>query len=212
MKNKNITKVVLAVFAGLFSLNSFSQPVSDRAVVPVALTLNQILRLNVVDGGNIEFVFNRIDDYETGIANADIYDTQITVASSTSWQLNMGAEDATFIGVDNPANTLQLGYVGFQITTGAGLHTFGAELTDIGGSNAAVIALPQYPVTVVGSRAAAAGVTTNAGDVLDNILRFNWEANTPTAGLLSAVDPIIDINQAPDRYVTNVLLDISIEP
>ena len=212
MKNKNLIKVGLAVFAGLISLNSFSQPVSDRAVVPVALTLNQILRLNVVDGGNIEFVFNRIDDYETGIANADIYDTQITVASSTSWQLNMGAEDANFIGVDNPANTLQLGYVGFQITTGAGLHTFGAELTDLGGSNAAVIALPQYPVTVVGSRAAATGVTTNAGDVLDNILVFNWEANTATAGLLSAVDPIIDINQAPDRYVTNVLLDISIEP
>ena len=211
MKNNCFTKVCLTLMAGMFSVNSYCQPVSDRAVVPVALTLNQILRLNVVDGGNIEFVFNRIDDYETGIANADIYDTQITVASSTSWQLNMGAEDATFIGVDNPANTLALGYVGFQITAG-GVHQFGAELTDLGTAAAAVIALPQYPVTVVGSRAAATGVTTNAGDILDNILTINWEANTATAGLLSAVDPIIDINQAPDRYVTNVLLDISIEP
>ena len=211
MKNNCFTKVCLTLMAGMFSVNSYCQPVSDRAVVPVALTLNQILRLNVVDGGNIEFVFNRIDDYETGIANADIYDTQITVASSTSWQLNMGAEDATFIGVDNPANTLALGYVGFQITSD-GVHTFGAELTDLGTANAAVIALPVYPVTVVGSRAAATGVTTNAGDILDNILTINWEANTATAGLLSAVDPIIDINQAPDRYVTNVLLDISIEP
>ncbi len=211
MKNNCFTKVCLTLMAGMFSVNSYCQPVSDRAVVPVALTLNQILRLNVVDGGNIEFVFNRIDDYETGIANADIYDTQITVASSTSWQLNMGAEDATFIGVDNPANTLALGYVGFQITSD-GVHTFGAELTDLGTANAAVIALPVYPVTVVGSRAAATGVTTNAGDILDNILTINWEANTATAALLSAVDPIIDINQAPDRYVTNVLLDISIEP
>jgi hypothetical protein len=211
MKNNCFTKACLTLMAGMFSVNSYCQPVSDRAVVPVALTLNQILRLNVVDGGNIEFVFNRIDDYETGIANADIYDTQITVASSTSWQLNMGAEDATFIGVDNPANTLALGYVGFQITSD-GVHTFGAELTDLGTANAAVIALPVYPVTVVGSRAAATGVTTNAGDILDNILTINWEANTATAALLSAVDPIIDINQAPDRYVTNVLLDISIEP
>jgi hypothetical protein len=211
MKNNCTIKIGLTLLAGMFSVNSYCQPVSDRAVVPVALTLNQILRLNVVDGGNIEFVFNRIDDYETGIANADIYDTQITVASSTSWQLNMGAEDATFIGVDNPANTLPLGYVGFQITSD-GVHTFGAELTDLGTANAAVIPLPVYPVTVVGSRAAATGVTTNAGDILDNILTINWEANTATAGLLSAVDPIIDINQAPDRYVTNVLLDISIEP
>jgi hypothetical protein len=211
MKNNCATKVCLTLLAGMFSVNSYCQPVSDRAVVPVALTLNQILRLNVVDGGNIEFVFNRIDDYETGIANADIYDTRITVASSTSWQLNMGAEDATFIGVDNPANTLPLGYVGFQITS-QGTHTFGAELTDLGTANAAVIPLPVYPVTVVGSRAAAAAQSTNAGDILDNILTINWEANTNAAGLLSVVDPIIDINQAPDRYVTNVLLDISIEP
>ncbi|MDB4061785.1 hypothetical protein N8371_05115 [Vicingaceae bacterium] len=209
MKNKTSLNLTLVTLLGLFSSNSFCQPVSDRAVIPVALTLNQILRLNVEDGGNIEFVFNRIDDYETGIPNGAFYDTRLTVASSTRWQLDMGAEDANFIGVDNPANTLALTYAGFQITS-AGNHTFGVELTDPATANAAAIPLPAFPVTVIGSAAAGAAGATNAGDVLDNIITINWEANT--AAILGATVPLIDIDQTPDRYVTNVLLDLSIAP
>ncbi|MDA9782903.1 hypothetical protein N9B55_00675 [Vicingaceae bacterium] len=209
MKNKIGLKLTLVTLIGLFSSNSYSQPVSDRAVIPVALTLNQILRLNVEDGGNIEFVFNRIDDYETGIPNGAFYDTRLTVASSTRWQLDMGAEDATFIGVDNPANTLPLTYAGFQITA-EGNHAFGVELTDPATANAAAIPLAAFPVTVIGSAAAGAAGATNAGDVLDNIITVNWEANT--AAILGATVPLIDIDQVPDRYVTNVLLDLSIAP
>ena len=209
MTKNYFSSLLLVMLTGLFSSNISGQPVSDRAVIPVALTLNQILRLNVEDGGNIEFVFNRIDDYETGIPNGDFYDTRLTVASSTRWQLEMGAEDATFIGVDNPANTLPLTYAGFQLTAG-GNHTFGAELTDPAAAAAAAIPLAAFPVAVIGSAAAGAAGATNAGDVLDNIVTINWEANT--AAILGATVPLIDIDQVPDRYITNVLLDLSIAP
>ena len=209
MQRYNFYKVAVVILAGLFSSNISGQPVSDRAVIPVALTLNQILRLNVEDGGNVEFVFNRIDDYETGIPNGDFYDTRLTVASSTRWQLEMGAEDATFIGIDNPANTLPLTYAGFQLTAG-GNHTFGVELTDPATANAAAIPLAAFPVTVIGSAVAGGAGATNAGDVLDNIITINWEANT--AAILGATVPLIDLDQSPDRYITNVLLDLSIAP
>ena len=213
MNLQAVKTIALTVTTALVTLNSYSQPVSDRAVIPVALTLNQILRLNVEDGGNIEFVFNRIDDYEVGIQNgaSGFYDTRLTIASSTRWVLAMGAEDATLIGVDNPANLLPLAYVGFQLIS-AGVHVFGTELTDPATANAAAIPLAPYPVTVISSAAAGAAGATNAGDVLDNIIDINWNANTVAVNAVAGIVPLIDLSQTPDRYVTNVLLDISIAP
>ena len=46
---------------------SFGQAVNDQAIIPVSVTLNSILRLTVVSGGNIEFVVNTIDQYTGGI-------------------------------------------------------------------------------------------------------------------------------------------------
>ncbi len=204
MKLSILKKGVVAVTLILIGVGCFAQPVSDRAVIPVAVTLNQILRLNVTDGGNIEFVFNRIDQYEDGIANAAIYDTRMTIASSTTWEMNLGAEDATFLGTDDPTQTLDLDYVGFQLTAG-GNHTFGAELVDAAGANAAVIGLATYPVSVITSAAAPAG---NAGDIDDNVITINWECNTNALNTVTGNTALIDADEAPDRYVTNVLVDI----
>jgi hypothetical protein len=41
----------------------YGQAVNDQAVIPVSITLNSILRLTVVSGGNIDFVVNTIDQY-----------------------------------------------------------------------------------------------------------------------------------------------------
>ena len=204
MKSVKILRYSLLLIIISCSIPSFSQPVSDRAVVPVAVTLNQILRLNVTDGGNIEFVFNRIDQYQNGIPNSAIYDTRLTVASSTAWELNMGAEDATFIGTDDPSNTLDLDYVGFQLTD-AGNHTFGTEFIDAAGANAAAVGLATYPVSVITSGAAPNG---NAGDITDNIIIINWECNTAGLNTTTGNDALIDETVNPDRYVTNVLLDV----
>lgn len=201
-------KIGIFVAAIALGFSSFAQPVSDRAVVPVAVTLNQILRLAVTNGGNIEFVFNRIDQYENGIANSAAYDTNIDVASSTRWTLSIGAEDATFIGTDDPTQTLALANVGYQIISD-GAHAFGTELTDPAGANAAVVVLTGFPTVVIGSAAAPNG---NSGDAADNTFTINWEANTATVTAASGLDALIDQDNTPDRYVTNVLMDIAIAP
>ena len=53
------------MFAGV---SSQAQAVRDRNVIPVAVNLNQVLRMSIYDGGNIEFVFNTIDDYRDGLS------------------------------------------------------------------------------------------------------------------------------------------------
>ncbi len=201
-----ITKAFLALGFLTIAAAANAQPVSDRAVVPVAVTLNQILRLNVTNGGNIEFVFNRIDQYENGIANAAMYDTDIDVSSSSRWTLAIGAEDATFIGTDDPTATLALDNVGYQIISG-GAHAFGTELTDPAAANAGVVALTAFSTTVIGSAAAPTG---NSGDRDDNNFTINWECGT-TNGTMNAT-ALIDQDNTPDRYVTNVLMDLAVAP
>ena len=52
----------------MVSTLSSAQAVRDRNVIPVAVNLNQVLRMSIYDGGNIEFVFNTIDDYRDGLS------------------------------------------------------------------------------------------------------------------------------------------------
>ena len=197
--------LIFIAIAAIFAAPAMAQPVSDRGVIPVAVTLNQILRLNITNGGNIEFVFNTITQYELGIVNGPFYDTDFNVASSTPWELDMGAEDATFIGTDNPANTLDLDNVGF-IMTESGAHDFGTELTPAAPALTELAIFPIVPV-VIGSAALA---PRNAGDILDNTFTINWECNTPALLAVTGNAALIDQTPAPapDRYVTNVLLDL----
>ena len=193
-----------------------AQPVSDRAVIPVAITLNQVLRLNITNGGNIEFVFNQIGQYTSGInaggtgSNAPFYTTEFDIASSTRWELDLGAEDpipcGCLQGTDNPANQLALDNVGLQLFVVVGAsHTIGVELLDASGAFATTIGLPAYPpaLPIIG-----AGSVSNAGDETDNNFTIVWRAGTAEPGM----NPLTLINQVPtpepDRYVVNVLLDL----
>ena len=109
---KKITLSIIALFfAGQMS---FAQAVSEHAIIPVSVTLNSILRLNVVTGGNIEFVVNTIDQYTNGISNSTQYTTNFTVASSTDFDVTLMAEDATLIGSDNSAHTMTLDNIGYS--------------------------------------------------------------------------------------------------
>jgi len=211
-------KIFTLAIAAVFGLLVFApskvkaQPVSDRAVIPVAVTLNQVLRLNITNGGNIEFVFNQIGQYESGInsgggtaGSATFYNTEFDIASSTRWELDMGAEDATFLGTDDVANTLALDNVGFQLVA-TGVHTTANTITDPATAFAGVIALPAFATTMIGSNSVAGN--SNAGDENDNVFRIEWRAGT-TEGTMNAT-PLIDQvpSPNPDRYVTNVLLDL----
>lgn len=203
---------------------SYGQAVRDRNVIPLAVNLNQVLRMSITDGGNIEFTFNSIEDYRLGLsgdagtsgssnpATSDpMYVSNFIIASSTRWELSYGSEQPTFIGTDNPGNTLTLDNVGFTLLSN-GIHTFGTELTSaptVDGSE--VSALEQFPVVLITDNG---DLLSSAGDVLDNDFTIIWRAGTAEVGAAPAtMNPIVLLEQNPspnpDRYVTSVLFELA---
>lgn len=224
---KKVSFLVAVLFCGL---TAFGQAVKDRNVVPVAVSLNQVLRMTVTNGGNIEFVFNTISDYKNGIsagravAGADMYKTDFTVSSSTRWKVTYGAEQATFQGTDNPLNTLLLDNVGFSIANN-GLYQFevpgatkattdGRRLFSTPTNNAnEIAALQAFPVDLIEDNDDID--EANAGDAADNSFTLNWRCGTVEVDPTTPMNALPLIEQtpspAPDRYVVNVLFDLSID-
>ena len=194
---------ILAIM--LISVTTFAQPVSDRAVIPVAVTLNQILRLNVFNGGNVEFVFNNIDDYKNGLTNlAGQYQTDISVASSTPWSLLMWAEDASFTGNDDPTNLMSNGYVGYSILATGGF-SFDNEYLAVGNVSIEANILANAASSVF-SCSAISTASNCAGDATDNIFQIQWMAGTGDNNMIQT--SFINAGIEPDRYTNNVFLDL----
>ena len=209
-------KLLLPIFVFGIIYSGISQAVSDRNTVPVAVNLNRVLRMSVNTGGNIEFTFNTIDDYKNGLSgdaatsssanpatSNPMYVTTFTVAASTKWTLQYGAEEGTFIGVDNPASTLALNNVGFNLAS-TGTHVFGTELVSAPTTNGGVIAdLDVYPTALIADGANAAA---NAGDATDNAFTMTWRVGTAEGDMFAT--KLIEQSITPDRYVTNVLFNL----
>ncbi|MBH19266.1 MAG: hypothetical protein CL851_02465 [Crocinitomicaceae bacterium] len=209
-------KLLLPIFVFGIISSGISQAVSDRNTVPVAVNLNRVLRMSVNTGGNIEFTFNTIDDYKNGLSgdaatstsanpatSNPMYVTTFTVAASTKWTLQYGAEEGTFIGVDNPASTLALNNVGFNLAS-TGTHVFGTELVSAPTTNGGVIAdLDVYPTALIADGANAAA---NAGDATDNAFTMTWRVGTAEGDMFAT--KLIEQSITPDRYVTNVLFNL----
>ena len=215
-------KTLIAACLGMtISGAAFAQPVSDRAVIPLGVTLQQILRVHVTNGGNIEFVFNDINDYKNGIANSAFYDSDVVLASSTNWEMHFGAEDATLLGTDDPANTLALNNVGFtiawtgnntccaaasQVTTATGIYD---------NSTATANGLVQYTGGAADLLFTDGGnVAGSGGDITDNAFTIHWECGTQVAGGTTPMNngagsSILAQSPPADRYVTNVFIDIN---
>ncbi len=198
-------KKVIIFICGLFLMTSVAsaQGVDDRAVIPVAVTLNSILRLNVVSGGNIEFNFNTLKDYTSGISNSDGYNTKFTVASSVNWEVVVYAEEAILTGTDNEGgvNTRPVDNIGYQVaTTGTGAGT-----AYIIPSLSAVVALTSAETTLVGN-----GVDSNAGDISQNAFTIQWRCGTSEGDM--AATSILAQSVAPDRYATNVFISLIAVP
>lgn len=228
-------KISLAAVMLICGFSAFGQAVKDRNVIPVAVSLNQVLRMTVTNGGNIEFVFNTIEDYKNGISSlavsnaanpttsGSMYKTDFTVSSSTRWALTYGTEEPTFLGTDNPSTAFALDNVGFSITNN-GLNTFegaalakgataGASLFSVPTANATqVAALQTYPVKLLEDNNT---VNANAGDAADNSFTLNWRCGTAEQGTVVPMNAVKIIDQnpspAPDRYVVNVLFDLAID-
>ena len=234
---KNLTVLLAALLMGG---TAFGQAVSDRNIIPVAVNLNQVLRMTITNGGNIEFVFNTIDQYKDGISgdaavnaiSADMYQTDFTISSSTRWKITYGAESGTFLGVDDPTNTLDLDNVGFSIISNGG-HFFESdaggqgttptqELWDVqqngvaGLGAGAPAALVQYPTDLIEDNNSA--TQANAGDASDNSFTLVWRCGTGATEAVNSVAPMVTealIDQQPspdpDRYVANVLFELSVD-
>lgn len=221
----------------MFSAGIFAQAVKDRQVIPVAVNLNQVLRMTITNGGNIEFVFNSIDDYRNGLsadaatsgsanpaAAEGFYQTDFTIASSTRWNLTYGSEEATFIGTDNPANNLTLDNVGFDLINN-GTHTFegagqpqgttvGTSLYSAPSDNANdITALQAYPIVLIEDNNDA--TVSNAGDAVENSFSLLWRCGTVENTGTTPMNDQSLLNQQPspnpDRYVTNVLFELGVD-
>jgi hypothetical protein len=252
-----------ALGVGLFASNVNAQAIRDRNIIPVAVNLNEVLRMTISNGGNIEFVFNTIDDYRFGISgdvatndnptHADatgaanpastgggaadannMYKTDFFVAASVRWLIQWGAEEATFIGTDNPANTLALDNVGFALVNN-GVHQFeasgnakatsavngdgggtGFELfsncTDNANSVTALVAYPSADPLIEDNDD---DDDANAGDGADNTFTILWRCGTTEAGNgnlgvvpMNANTLLNQGNIVPDRYITNVVFEL----
>jgi hypothetical protein len=188
-------KISTFLFAVLLSASmAFSQPVKDFGVIPIGVTLNSILRLNIVSGGNIEFVVNTIDQYTNGIANTALYDTYFTVASSEDFNVIMYSESNNMSGTDL-GGTMPSNNVGYIITN----NGTGAVGTNWDFPIAAQDGLDITVTTIIAGIAHAA-----AGDPVQNSFIINWELGT-SAGTMNATSLLVQSIDA-DRYVVNALL------
>lgn len=218
MKKSILASAIALIITG----SAFAQPVADKAVIPIGITLNQILRLHVVNGGNIEFVFNDLTDYTTGIANSAFYDSRFVVASSTDWQLHLGGEAALLEATDNPANVgIALNNVQFTLeengTYTAGAVVAGFNSTTFGGVYVNSITpvangLAQYTGTFGTDGLLTVGALFNGGDILQNAFIIHWQCNViPVVGIGTTVcqpSTMLAQSPSPDRYTTNAFLDL----
>lgn len=202
--------VVLFMFIFLgHHLSSFAQAVDDRAVVPLSVTLNSILRLNIESGGNIEFNFNTLQQYQNGINTSfsnDQYQTRLTIASSVNYDLEMGAEDSRLVSTDtvDAQGGMDLEYIAYQVELDeASSFTAGSggdlSLSAAEGSPAVLSQINTGEVNEIVQNEGG-----NAGDVTDNAFTIQWACGIPTDDFGDSAGSLMGSDLTGGRYSTNV--------
>ncbi len=194
---KAMRKLLFTLALAVLSQVSFGQAVNDQAIIPVSVTLNSILRLTVVSGGNIDFVVNTIDQYTSGInfGGGDArWQTNFTVSSSQDFDVTLQAEDATLMGQDDPTNTMPLDNIGFNLTGSGG----GPANWALAGTVLALTNGPQNIVTGVAEH--------SAGDATQNNFTIQWRLGTQEGTMIGS--SLLAQSLTPDRYITNVFLEL----
>lgn len=196
----------------------FGQPIVDNAVIPVSVTLNSILRLNVTSGGNIEFVVSTLSQYENGINSAGTdtrYITTFTVASSVDFDVTIASETADLVGTSGAVgNVMTMNNLSYSLDyTGAG----GTAADDATGNwdldpneDAAPAEDPEVLTTVAANILTSSplpGGLGGAGDTEKNQFDIIWRLGTSTGGNMSA-NNLLQNSISPDRYTTNVYLSL----
>jgi hypothetical protein len=216
-------KKVLIGLIGIILLGQVvkAQPVSDNAVIPMGITVSSILRLNVVSGGNIEFVFGSLNDFANGLAG-DMYSTNFTVESSTDWGVNLYAS-SDFAG---SAGTIPVGVVDYAVqdNTAVGGNAIVTSSIAVGSGKGTLCNLASlYTVTGSGTfvqltnTAPAARLLEATGDGNDgpaaaNNFYIRWRCGVgPASTILPNTSGAPLINDTPaqvGRSSTNVLVTL----
>ncbi len=212
-KNKsNIMRKIILSLAGLLAFGSMiAQPVADNAIIPVSVTLNSILRLNVTSGGNIEFVVNTLKQYEEGIENSARYTTTFTVASSIDFKVEMYSEN------DKLASSTGGGEVDLE-NLGYVIESIGTADVGVGPDDAYQLlgadVNPTTPAKAI-TNSAVEIVTSytghGAGDITKNMFEVQWRFGTGVAESAPTMNSETLLQQSipADRYTTNIFLVLS---
>ncbi|MBI4647374.1 MAG: hypothetical protein HY738_12510 [Bacteroidia bacterium] len=213
-------KIILFGMACLFCATvAFGQAVADNQVIPIGITLNPVLRITVIQGGNIQFVVNDIDEYKNGIASSNVgssllatdqYDSEFEVAASVDFNVSMSLE-SQFEGVDHAA-TLDNRIIGYQIGESGSYTTTSYMTLD-------PVAITSYRVlsTTAWNVVTSAGDYGNAGDADDNNFVIHWALATSSVistatngfGVSFITSELIRQNYAPDYYISNVWFELN---
>ncbi|MBN2757987.1 MAG: hypothetical protein JXR51_12490 [Bacteroidales bacterium] len=205
-------KIIIGFLSLLFiGQMAVAQPIQDNAVIPMSITLNSILRLNIVSGGNIEFAFNTITDYASGLGLAGSqYQTRITIASSSNWSLFFSTTLDAFYELDG-ASTIPLTYVAYNFeTAGNGANVIGTDVqyNDNAGASQAFGVFNDLDQTPAAAILTTLG-TGNAGGTADNDFTIRWECGTTNvSGGGVGLEAIRNSGASSGRYSTNVLLSL----
>lgn len=202
---------------------TYGQAVVNNATIPMSVTLNSILRLNVTAGGGIEFAVNTLKQYDLGIENSPGYDTKFTVASSVDFDVMVNAEDVNLVGSDLTAgtNVMPVTMIGYEVESNAGV--VGIPTT---ASNYYLVSDPastNNPSDLQLLTSSAFEIITSipvltvelggAGDILDNQFTIHWELATPDV-VTHALQPaasqkkLLQQGLNSDRYSTSVFLSL----
>lgn len=175
--------------------------VSD-AQVSFTASLEEILYVKVKSGGNIDFVFNTIQDFKTGIVNSARYTTTLAVTSSSNYDIYLFAEDATLIGIEDAAtHSMTLDNIGFSTSyTGALTPATEFDLLNAG----ALTALTSNDATKL-----VANKTSNYEQGAE--YQIAWECGTKGGGGMNPLT-ILEQNKHSDRYIVNVTIMIDALP
>lgn len=193
-------KLVLGAAMLLFAQMGFGQAVNESAIIPVSVTLNAVSRLTIESGGNIKFVFNSINDYNTGFDGSAeaLYRTTVSVSASRNFSINMYSEAANFLPTDNAANTLLIGNLEYQLDwTGALANT----PTDYTVAWAQMTAVDEYIIDDI----TTPGNGGIAGSGTDNRFDIQWRIGT-VANTLGTF--LSQGNIAADHYVANIFIEL----
>lgn len=185
-------KVIIGFLSIIFiGQIAVAQPVSDHAVIPMAITVQSVLRLNVRSGGNIEFVFSNITTILSGIANTTAYNTTFDVASTLNWDVLMGTDAATLTSDEGAA--IPLDHINFYMS-GGGINVARTS-TPFPVANPALLTNVTTPILEwVG------GLNTNVGNAAANTFIINWAAGIAPSPAMTGT--------APGRYTVNVYLSL----